>query len=656
MSTQSVSPPSMPTVHLTAIDDPRDPLEICETLALTHYENFPVVTRFFPESLRPAMYTVYAFCRHTDDLGDEAEGDRRALLAEWREDLRAEQPKHPILRALFDRAIRPFGIPLSVFERLIEANLRDQTQTRHESFADLVDYCRYSATPVGEMVLYLMGEASEENIALSDEICTGLQLANFWQDVAVDWHDKGRVYIPCSDLEDFGVNVEDIAEQRCTTAFRALMAELVGRARDCFRRGEALERRVAKRFQIDLTLFRRGGLAILDAIERRDFDVLTLRPTLSKGRVVVMVLDALVRQGVQRVRESLSGEDLPDAAIISLDPAALQRAGAVDRVSLDDQVVSPSWSLDDATLEEAFTACRARTKQAAGNFYQAFRLLGDRRAGAIFALYEFCRLADDIVDEPGPTDEERAEQLDALDAAVSTLFAGGDSLPPARDEREAALWPALADTISRYQIAERDLHLMVEGCRDDLSITRYETFEALAGYCYKVASVVALLVMPIFDDDPGPLRPYARYGGFAVQMTNILRDVAEDAERDRIYLPLEDLAAFGVSEADVLEGRQSDEMRALLAFEASKIKELYACASERLPRARRGRQQMLEGIRAIYRALLDEISASNYDVFGQRASLSTRRKLTLALSTNVLGRVDALSEHLVSLLPSGRHD
>jgi squalene synthase HpnC len=229
------------------------------------------------------MYSVYAYCRGVDDLGDEAEGDRLALLDDWEAELRRcydGSPHDPRFVAL-QETIRRYDIPPEPFLRLIEANRRDQRVSRYQTYEDLADYCLYSANPVGHLVLYLFGYRDAERQRLADATSTALQLTNFWQDVAVDL-EKGRVYIPLQDMERFGYGEGDLLECRSNDAFRRLMAFEVGRARDLFREGLGLIPRVPGRLKIDLRLFSLGGLAVLDAIERIDYEVLTGRPKLSR--------------------------------------------------------------------------------------------------------------------------------------------------------------------------------------------------------------------------------------------------------------------------------------------------------------------------------------------------------------------------------------
>jgi squalene synthase HpnC len=275
----------------------------CERLAKSHYENFSVATWFLPRRLRPHFYNVYAYCRISDDLGDEV-GDPQqslALLDEWEAELDAtyaslsgcaseRSPHHPVFIALGD-TIRACDIPKQPFADLLKAFRQDQRVTRYQTFEDLGGYCRYSADPVGRLVLYLCGYHDPERQELSDFTCTALQLANFWQDVYVDYG-KGRIYLPLESMRRFGVSEEDIAQRRFTPAFRELMRFEVERARDWFRRGLPLAGKVDRELAVDIELFSRGGMEILNAIERQNFDVLKSRPAISRTRKLWLVARA----------------------------------------------------------------------------------------------------------------------------------------------------------------------------------------------------------------------------------------------------------------------------------------------------------------------------------------------------------------------------
>ncbi len=272
-----------------------DAREYCRRLATTHYENFSVVTWFLPKELHQHFYNVYAYCRISDDLGDEL-GDpdlSLKLLKEWQQELdRCYEgiAKHPVFVALRD-TIERFGIPKHEFSDLLVAFRQDQTVTRFPTFEDLLHYCRYSANPVGHLVLYLCGYSDPERQKLSDYTCTALQLANFWQDVHPDYG-KGRIYLPLEDMRRFGVTEEDIAARRATPQFLKLMSFQVQRARDWFDRGLPLTKLVNKELALDLELFTRGGQEILNAIERQKFDVLKKRPAISKPRKLWLVARA----------------------------------------------------------------------------------------------------------------------------------------------------------------------------------------------------------------------------------------------------------------------------------------------------------------------------------------------------------------------------
>ncbi len=272
-----------------------DAYKHCRRVALGRYENFPVVSWLLPRSLRPHVYAVYAYCRGVDDVGDEAEGDRLALLDDWERELRAAydgSPTDPRFVALA-HTIRRFDIPCEPFERLIEANRRDQAVKRYATFDELLDYCTYSANPVGHLVLYVFGYRDPVRQELSDATCTALQLADICQDVTVDL-EKDRIYIPEEDLERFGVSEDDLRSRRVTPDFRRLMAFEVRRTRDLFEDGLPLIGVVSGRLRADLRALMLSGLAALDQIESRGHDVLTSRPALSRRRKAMLAARALL--------------------------------------------------------------------------------------------------------------------------------------------------------------------------------------------------------------------------------------------------------------------------------------------------------------------------------------------------------------------------
>lgn len=278
---------------------PRDEaLGYTHWLATAHYENFHVVSFLLPKHLHQDFYNVYAFCRWADDLGDEI-GDTAEslrLLAWWRRGLEAMYmgaASHPVFVALRETAER-HRLPAEPFHDLITAFEQDQTVTQYPTYQDVLGYCRYSANPVGRLLLYLCGYGDDERQRLSDATCTGLQLANFWQDVTVDL-DKGRIYLPLEWISENGYSVEQLRAREFSPAFRAVMRVAVDHARGLFLQGLPLVERVNRRLALDLDLFSRGGMLVLDKIERMNYNVLARRPAISKGERVALLLRSLCR-------------------------------------------------------------------------------------------------------------------------------------------------------------------------------------------------------------------------------------------------------------------------------------------------------------------------------------------------------------------------
>ncbi len=273
-------------------------------LATHHYENFHVVSFLLPKRLHQDFYNVYSFCRWADDLADEI-GDTKEslrLLAWWRTELQAMyagQPSHPVFVALKGTAARHYLVQ-ETFDDLIKAFEQDQVVTRYQNFEDLFQYCRYSANPVGRLVLGLCGYRDAARQELSDATCTALQLANFWQDVIVDL-EKDRVYLPLDVLAKHGYPIDALFERRFDHRFRAAMKESIGVARELFLTGLPLAGQVDRRLSIDLELFSRGGLKILDKIEQQDYNVLRSRPSISKVERVGLLLGAITRRALASV-------------------------------------------------------------------------------------------------------------------------------------------------------------------------------------------------------------------------------------------------------------------------------------------------------------------------------------------------------------------
>lgn len=289
-------PPTIPFDQATAA-------AYCRRLASSHYENFPVVSWLLPPALHQHFYNIYAYCRWADDLGDEV-GDQAkslSLLNWWRDELNdcyAGRVRHPVFVAL-KPTIDQFSIPPEPFLDLISAFEQDQSIREYDSFEQLRDYCRRSADPVGRLVLRLCEADSPENVVCSDSICTGLQLANFWQDVARDFA-IGRIYIPKEDYQRFGYRREDFDARRFRLEFRELMKFEVDRARQFLQAGLPLIPRLPGRLQIDIDLFAHGGLRILKRIEAIDYRVWEHRPKITRWDVIGLVTSALWRKLLRR--------------------------------------------------------------------------------------------------------------------------------------------------------------------------------------------------------------------------------------------------------------------------------------------------------------------------------------------------------------------
>jgi len=281
----------------------QDSFRYTRWLARHHYENFPVVTVLLPRRLHQDFYNVYSFCRWADDLGDEMNNPELSLrlLEWWRTELGRMyrgDAQNPVFVAL-SQTVQRHAIPQEPFAKLIRAFVQDQTVTRYQTWAQLLDYCIYSANPVGHLVLYLCGYRDAERQALSDFTCTALQLANFWQDVSRDL-EIGRVYIPLADMTAHGYRPEDLEQRRYNHNFREMMQDLVNRAHMLFLQGLPLVDRVDRRLAVDLELFSQGGLAILQKIRALDYNVLRERPTLGKWDRLGLLARAVWRAGFGR--------------------------------------------------------------------------------------------------------------------------------------------------------------------------------------------------------------------------------------------------------------------------------------------------------------------------------------------------------------------
>lgn len=310
LSTSEYALLGAPHQYLTPLERPtlEEAQAWCRDLTRSHYENFHVATFFLPERVRPHFESIYAYCRVSDDLGDEVESPAVAtrLLDSWGSMLdqcydHPEDSMHPVFVALHE-SIVACDLPRRLFHDLLIAFRMDQVKTEYQTWDELLDYSHYSANPVGRLVLWVSGYRDEERALLSDKVCTALQLANFWQDVVED-KERGRRYLPAESLVRFNVDEGQIEGRVFTPEFGAMIEELVTRTRALLREGGVLARRVDRELGVTLNLFRKGGDAILDGIVAQDYDVLRGRPVVSKTKKLSLLAGSVLeklRTGIKR--------------------------------------------------------------------------------------------------------------------------------------------------------------------------------------------------------------------------------------------------------------------------------------------------------------------------------------------------------------------
>ncbi len=594
-------------------------------LATHHYENFNVASWLLPRRLHQHFYNLYAYCRWADDLGDEIADPARALelLEGWDQELRdcyAGKPSHPVFVAL-RQTIRACDIPIEPFSDLLVAFRQDQAVHRYPTWNGVLGYCRYSANPVGRLVLYLCGYRDAERQKLSDATCTALQLANFWQDVGRDL-DKDRIYIPLEALAAHGLTEEDIVARRFDARYVSLMKELIARTRELFEQGMPLAERVDSALRVDIEMFSRGGLAVLDSIEAIGYDTLQRRPSIPKSKQLQLLSRAIVQRIFARDQAPLPS--------VSPEPGrmAIVEGGCVqpDIGKIEDAA--------NSGVAGSYSQCHQIARAARSNFYYAFYLLPKPKRDSLAALYAFMRLVDDVADlgeDLQAAQQGLAKWRAAFDEAVtgrSQFFDGTAAKPlekPLYGEREVL--PALVDTMRRYNMPARYLHDLISGAEMDLTVKSYPTFDRLREYCYRVAGTVGLTCTHVFGYcDPRAL-DLAEKLGLAFQLTNIIRDVHEDAALSRVYIPDEDLARYGVSPEDFSRNEATPGVREVLRFEAGRAWRIYEECSDLLDLVDADSRGALWLLVHTYSALLARMESVDFAVFGERARLSKAEKL-----------------------------
>ena len=585
-------------------------------LATHHYENFNVASWLLPKELHQHFYNLYAYCRWADDLGDEIPGRERALelLDWWEQELDAcyeGRPSHPVFVALRETIVAK-DVPKQPFADLLKAFRQDQIVKRYPTWDAVLDYCVYSANPVGRLVLYLCGYRDEERQRLSDATCTALQLANFWQDVSRDL-EIGRIYIPLDRAAAHGLSEQDIAGRKFDARYVSLMKELIEYTRGLFEKGMPLAKKVEGKLSVDLEMFSRGGLAVLDAIEAIGYDTLHRRPEVSKVKQVGLLGRALITHVLGGSGESHNG--------------GFAREGSNFMAA----------NSTEAEIRASYSHCHQIARRAHSNFYPAFFLLPKAKRDGIVALYAFMRLIDDVSDEGADVpakqrglarwraalDEAITGQSQAFDGNAARSLEAGDLF----GEREVL--PALVDTMERFRMPARYLHDLISGAEMDLTIQEYPTFERLKEYCYRVAGTVGLTCTHIFGFRDSKALDLAEKLGLAFQLTNIIRDVREDYSNGRIYLPEEDLARYGVAKEDLGRREATLGVRELLRFEADRAWKLYEGGAELLGLIEEDSRGTLWLLVHTYSALLARIESVDFAVFGERVRLSKPEKMIL---------------------------
>jgi len=564
-------------------------------LATHHYENFNVVSWLLPKELHQHFYNVYAYCRWADDLGDEIPDTQRALaLLDWWEeeltDCYEGRPSHPVFIALRETIVAK-DIPKQPFADLLKAFRQDQTVKRYPTWDAVLDYCVYSANPVGRLVLYLCGYRDEQRQRLSDATCTALQLANFWQDVSRDV-EKGRIYIPLDAAAAHGLTEADIVERRFDDRYINLMKDLISRTRMLFAEGVPLAKMVDARLSVDLEMFSRGGIAVLDAIEASGHNTLHYRPSIGKGKQARLLGRALVAHLVAR-----------DAKPVA----------AVQQESAD-------------LVAQSYEDCHRIARLSQSNFYYAFFLLPKKRRDGLAALYAFMRLVDDVADENNDLSVKQrglAKWRAALDEAVTANIQPRISALPGAAE----VLPALVDTMRRYKMPARYLHDLISGAEMDLTVESYPTFDRLREYCYRVAGTVGLTCTHVFGFRDARALDLAEKLGLAFQLTNIIRDIRDDYAMGRVYLPDEDLAQYNVKPPDFARSEATLGVRELLRFEAHRAWQCYEEGAALLNLIEPESRAALWLLVHTYSALLARIEDLDFAVFGERVRLSKAEKL-----------------------------
>jgi 15-cis-phytoene synthase len=377
---------------------------------------------------------------------------------------------------------------------------------------------------------------------------------------------------------------------------------------------------------VDIEMFSRGGLAVLDAIERMGYNTLEHRPSIPKSKQLRLLASALAGRLFAINRTAVPAVPASHGGLTIVEGGCLKPSPNVP-------------TCKQVEIAKSYRECRRIARASGSNFYYAFFMLPEEKRDALCALYAFMRIVDDVSDTLG-TGANKPLGLARWRAALDAAVAG--------DVEGHPILPAFADTISKFRIPPRYFHDLISGAEMDLTLAQYPTFDRLREYCYRVAGTVGLTCLHVFGFDDPHAPDFAEKLGIAFQLTNIIRDVRSDYEMGRVYLPMEDLAQFGVRREALAGGPPTPEMRALLEFEAARAWDFYREGMELIPLVHADARAALWALVRIYSGLLRRIEARGYDVFSDRVRLSGPEKTGILLrarlgwysQTNVLEERD----------------
>ena len=557
--------------------------DACMKIVVGHYENFPVASKLLPAKIRPHVAAVYAFARGADDIADTTRPahERIARLDEWEDKLilaREGVADTDVFIAL-SNTIQHFELPLKPFLDLLSAFKQDVTVLRYPNFDALLDYCRRSADPVGRIVLMLHGIRDEEAFRASDAICTALQVANHLQDVKED-AERGIIYMPQDEMKRFAVSEDELLEKVASPQLRAFMVFQIKRTKCLFKQGLPLLYRTRGALGRELRAIWRGGVAALDSISRENWDVCAGSPLLSSWDKARSLFAAF--RPVYRLESN------------------------VDRHAEEE-------------LNRAY--CRWFIRASRSNFYLSFFSLPAEKRRAITAVYAYCRMADDIADEPGEISEKK-----------SSLREWKDALEQLGEESQShPIIGELAWASRKYDLPPEHFRAICDGVGMDLEESRFKDFRELENYCDKVASAVGLACLGIFGAKSEFAKEYAVCLGRALQMTNILRDVWEDAEQGHFYLPQNEMEKYGVTDSDLRDKKDTPQVLSLLGYLGHRAHGYYQGAKEALLHEKKENLLPARIMGRIYRRLLSEMEKNHFRHMDYRPSLKSREKLLEAL-------------------------